>query len=600
METGDVAIHQECAASEKLPAGKLDQRDLDQKESYMRRRLYVLAAIFTLVSGFMLTSLTSNKVTASDKTDLKSARSVSRQDAHDIKITPWGPTQEMIDSSKASLLKNSAVRAYLKGAQFRLVSFELLDRGKINGNIEPPDSYRAWFFDYTNNRAITATGRFDSSEVKVEPTTVQPEPSEEEFQAAVEMLSKDSKAGPALRSQNATAYAPMPPLVNGSAMAGKVDRTIAVGIKYKDGSTSPEIVGVNMIRQTISRFAGNAPPASTSAPTACGPTSANQATTGRGTAGSFNVIISRAGTQIWSFIVVRPSASSGTRASGIEVQNVNYLGKRVLTRGHVPILNVQYDGNQCGPYRDWSYQEDMFSAPGSDVAPGIRMCTSPPQTILESGTDTGNFRGVAVWDDREKVQLVTEMQAGWYRYLMEWTFTDDGIIRPRYGFGATDNSCVCRIHNHHAYWRLDFDVVTAAGNFVTENSPLDNFKLAKEEMRPRLFGTNQTWLLESNGATNGEAVLIVPGSHDSNFNKYAKGDLWFLVNKSNETDDGVNCTQGCDTRIQLEPFVNGESLNSADVVVWYGGHFNHDDAASAGTNLFGEHVVGPDIYLRHY
>ena len=393
----------------------------------------------------------------------------------------------------------------------------------------------------------------------------------------------------------------MPPLVNGSAAAGKVDRTIAVGLKYKDGSNPPEIVGVNMIRQTVTRFANNAPPASTSAITACAANSAGQSTTPRGTAGSFNVVISRAGTEIWNLIVIRPSASSGTRASGIEVQNVNYLGKRVLTRGHVPILNVQYDRNLCGPYRDWSYQEDNFVAIGTDVAPGIRMCTSPPQTILESGTDTGNFRGVAVWDDREKVQLVTEMQAGWYRYLMEWTFTDDGTISPRYGFGATNNSCVCNIHNHHAYWRLDFDIVTAANNFVTENTPVDNFKLTKEEMRPRLYGTNHTWLIENLNAPNGESVLIVPGDNDNNFNKYSKGDLWFLVAKGNEIDDGVNCTQGCDTTIQIAPFTNGENINGADIVVWYGGHFIHDDAESAAaTNLFGEHVVGPNIFLRHY
>ena len=55
----------EIACREFRPTG------LDQKESYMRRRLYVLAAIFTLVSGFMLASLTSNKVTASDKADLQ-------------------------------------------------------------------------------------------------------------------------------------------------------------------------------------------------------------------------------------------------------------------------------------------------------------------------------------------------------------------------------------------------------------------------------------------------------------------------------------------------------------------------------------------------
>lgn len=564
----------------------------------MRRRLYVIATILALVSGLVFTSFTSNKVTASDTNDLKNVPLAPTQGAHSIKITPWGPSQEAIDAAKANLLKHPAVRRYLKGTQFRLISFELLDKGKINGNIEPPGSYLAWFFDYTNNRAITATGHFDSSEVRVELTLVQPEPSEEEFQAAVQILSGDSKIGPALRDMSVVVYEPMPPLVNGSAAAGKVERTIAVGLRYQDGNIAPEIVGVNMIRQTIIRYAENAPPASIAAPAACGPPSAGQGTTPRGTAGSFNVIISRGGTEIWNLIVVRPSVSSGTRGSGIEVQNVNYRGKRVLTRGHVPILNVQYERDVCGPYRDWSYQEDMFMANGTDVAPGIRMCTSPPLTILESGTDSGNFRGVAVWD-REDVQFVTEMQAGWYRYLMEWTFTDDGVIRPRYGFGTTANNCVCTFHHHHAYWRFDFDIVTAAHNFVIENTPVDGLKLTNEGMSPRLYGTNHTWLIANLNNPAGESVLLVPGEGDGNYDKYSRGDLWFLVNKGTEIDDGINCTQGCNTTIQIDPFVNSENILGADIVVWYAGHFNHYDGTN-GANLIGDHVVGPSIYLRHY
>jgi len=548
----------------------------------------------------MLAPTALNKVTASDKRDLKKTPASSRQEAHTIKITSWGPSQETVEAVKAGLPKHPGVQAYLRKTRSRLISFEFLDKGKIKGNIEPPDSYRACFFDYTNNRAITATGRFDGSELRVEPTFVQPDPSDEEFQAAVEILSKDPKIGSGIRDKTVTTYAPMPPLVNGSEAVGKVDRTIAVGLVYKDGGSAAEIVGVNMIRETIIRFAGNAPTASIAAPDACGPPSAGQSTTARGTQGSFNIVVSRAGTEIWNLTVVRPSASSGTRASGIEVLNVNYLGKRVLTRGHVPILNVQYDRNLCGPFRDWSYQEDMFTANGTDVAPGIRMCTSPPQTILESGTDSGNFRGVAVWDNHEEVQLVTEMQAGWYRYLMEWTFTDDGVIRPRYGFGATANNCVCNIHNHHAYWRFDFDIVTAGNNLVTENTPLNNSKLTKEVMSPRLFGSNQSWLIESQDAPNGESALLVPGDHDGNYNKYSKGDVWILSNKSNQIDDGVNCTSGCNTSINIDPFISGESILNTDIVIWYAGHFSHDDGGSNSPTLFGEHVVGPDIFLRHY
>jgi len=67
----------------------------------------------------------------------------------------------------------------------------------------------------------------------------------------------------------------------------------------------------------------------------------------------------------------------------------------VLYRAHVPILNVLYDDNVN--YRDWQNAETVFQAVGQDpVGPGWRLCTQPPKTILESGTDAGNFQGVAL------------------------------------------------------------------------------------------------------------------------------------------------------------------------------------------------------------
>ena len=57
------------------------------------------------------------------------------------------------------------------------------------------------------------------------------------------------------------------------------------------------------------------------------------------------------------------------------------IGKRVLRRANVPILNVRYDGDACGPYRDWQYEEGMIQATGADVAPGFRLCPTPATTI---------------------------------------------------------------------------------------------------------------------------------------------------------------------------------------------------------------------------
>ena len=62
---------------------------------------------------------------------------------------------------------------------------------------------------------------------------------------------------------------------------------------------------------------------------------------------------------------------------------------------------------------------------------------------------------------------MAELEAGWYRYVSQWTFHTNGTIKPRFGFAAVQNNCVCNVHHHHAYWRLDFDIGGYGGSWVT-------------------------------------------------------------------------------------------------------------------------------------
>jgi hypothetical protein len=147
---------------------------------------------------------------------------------------------------------------------------------------------------------------------------------------------------------------------------------------------------------------------------------------------------------LWQFDVIRPAASSGTNGSGIELRAVRYRGKHVLYQAHVPILNVEYFhagiSAGCGPtYLDWQNSETCFEANGTDVIPGFRLCSVPARTIIESGSDQGNFRGVAIFVQGQEAVLVSELQAGWYRYISQWRFHTDGTIRPRFGFAAANN-----------------------------------------------------------------------------------------------------------------------------------------------------------------
>jgi hypothetical protein len=507
---------------------------------------------------------------------------------HQIEVRPWGPTQDMIDATTARVTADRGVQIALAGSRNALLSFELTGDDLPDSDQRPPDRYRATFFDYSHNRAFEASGRLDGGEVKVSPVSVQPEPSEDEFDDALAILAGGERFGPALRAGALVAYPPMPPLANADLPVGQTDRIVNVGLMSR---TSHEIVGVNMIRRQLAGASEVGRTRSIAVERVCGPANARQSTTRRGTAGSFNVVIQRDGVELWNFVVVRPSASSGRRASGIELRNVRHRGKLVFSRAHVPVLNVHYEADRCGPFRDWQWQEGAFVAEGTDLAPGIRQSTSPPQTVVETGTDQGNFRGVALFDSGSEVQLVTEMNAAWYRYVMKWFLRDDGVIQPRFGFGAVANSCVCNLHFHNTYWRFDFDVVQGGSNSVCVADDDNGCQPVSTETRLQTIPSH----LEIRNTQGSEAISLTPGPTDGSPDSFARGTAWILAKQANEIDDGVNCTSGsnCHTEIDIDRFVNDQDISDANVVVWYRASFRHQTEGSAVQDA--DHIIGPEL-----
>lgn len=541
----------------------------------MLRRFIVPSLLVLVVVAIFFT------VSAAVKKD------ASTQQPLTVTITLVGPDQTTLDARRASLLTDPAVLPYLKGTRNKVIFFELLDNGdKGPGRPAPPDRFRATIVSYGNNRAITAEGRFDSSALTITELTEQPDSSPEEFDDAVAILMRDSKYGAQIRSGALRAYRPMPPIASGDKSQGIVGRTVNVGL-YGGGTN--EIIGINMAQQTIIKFKNNAPPTALAAPTACGVAGSGQGTTGRGTAGQYDLVVSQGGIEIWRMTIIRPSASSGTRGSGVELRNVDYRGKRLFGRAHAPVLNVQYVNNACGPYRDWQYSEGFFVANGVDVAPGIRQCIDQPQTILQSLNDTGNFRGVAVYTSGNETLITTEMEAGWYRYISEWHFFTDGTVEPRFGFGAVNSSCVCNVHNHHVFFRFDFDIGGATEPNVVYGPGLRWWPnpIPTEARWTRTAGNDNT-LRILNPAT-GDGYSIIPPLTDGIADTYGRLDYAVLRGKgTTEFDDGHNST-GTSTEIDLDPFINGESVQGKDVVIWYGAHFVHD----VSENL--DHYVGPQL-----
>jgi hypothetical protein len=532
-------------------------------------------------------SIKSNKPVISKKATIKDD---PKSDKFQLQIKPWGIEQATIDIIRAGVL--SELKSKTNSKRIRIISFEMIDIpvNETSKRENPiPTDFKISIFDYQNNRAYQVTGKLDNKSYDIEQLDSLSVSSEEEMQEAISIIAKDSALGEKIRSKSLETFPPMPPIGVAEDVAGSRNRIVNIGMSSKD-VTENEVVGVDMIEQKVIRYPDKAPSSCLARGAVCGLPNAAQVRNPRGLAGSYQLSINKGGVQIWSMTITRPSASSGTVGSGIELSSVNYRGKQVLYKAHVPILNVQYaPGVSCGPYRDWQWEEGTFDVgAGTDVVPGIRVTNSRPKSILDSQNDFGNFKGVAVYQEGNEVVLLSELEAGWYRYISEWHFYDNGTILPRFGFGATSNMCVCNVHNHHAYWRFDFDINSSSPNTVYRS----NLPITTETNLTR--GQNGNDVLMVRNESSQDAYLVIPGVNDGVADPYSVADGWVLNYAYNEIDDGVS-TVNSNTSPLLNNFLNGGTVQSADVVLWYTGHFIHDSTGLGSGHENEAHYVGPTL-----
>ncbi|RJG11678.1 hypothetical protein D3872_18450 [Massilia cavernae] len=506
-----------------------------------------------------------------------------------------GPTLEEQDAFIAVLLAQPSVANLLANTRYRVLAIELLENDEKTGSDLPaiPLRYGVQVYDYTNSRNLELSAIYpDASRLEILSSARQPLPSAEEWEEAAEIVAREEIFARHLLCGLLTVYRPMPPFLERADPTGAVARTLTVGLlSAPDSNLRHQIVAVNMVTQRVEHFDTGAPPGAHADPTTCGIPPFYCPAPRRGTPGQLWISWPTVN-PVWELLAIRPAASSGREGSGLEIRFANYRGKRVLYRGHVPVLNVKYAGDECGPYRDWQYEEHCFQVDGTDVAPGFRWTNRTPVTSC-SGSDAGNFTGVAVQTTECELIVTTEMAAGWYRYIQEWRFHRDGTIRPRFRFAAARNSCVCKTHVHHVYWRLDLDLRTAGNNRVEEfNDPpiiggTNWHRKLHEIKRLRDTGRRRKWRVTN--TVSGERYEIIPGPTDGVVDAYGRGDLWFLRYRGAEIDDGG---PSGGTEVQVDRYVNGEAIDDTDVVVWYGAHFRHDPSEQGPAEC---HAVGPTL-----
>ena len=273
-----------------------------------------------------------------------------------------------------------------------------------------------------------------------------------------------------------------------------------------------------------------------------------------------------ANTPLWRFAYALADTPD---AEGIAISDAHFRGRKVLYKGSLPSLRVQYNSS-CGPYKDPLTYNNAHAISGSNRV--------KVYTVV-----SGGLAGVSV----ESFHTI-----GSYKLTVRWTFWADGRITPRlYSAGLQ-----CNVdHRHHPYWRLDFDIEGASNDTVFEyNTTTPNTGWGpgwhvkhNEITRVKNPATQRSWAVMDVNTMRG--YHLIPGANDGFADAFAPRDLFVMRYRGAEDKHGQQGTASDDG---LAAYINGEVVENADVVLWYCAHLGHRAEAEHADEW---HSCGPTL-----
>jgi primary-amine oxidase len=206
--------------------------------------------------------------------------------------------------------------------------------------------------------------------------------------------------------------------------------------------------------------------------------------------------------------------------------------------------------------------------------------------------------------------LFSVSKIGAYNYIVQWNFHDNGDIEPtmgatgnlqfyttaengEHGWPVNDDSQPYALsHTHNYYWRLDFDLVTPEDDLVEEISftpaadrakwSISRNELLTETGRPVDQEHFRSWRVKDKVITNSDGHAISyhlePDAlhvfRGPDYEPWTQSELYVTRYNPCEKWFTFNPTfNGCGESVV--EFIDGESVDGADLVVWYGHSFHH-------------------------
>lgn len=202
----------------------------------------------------------------------------------------------------------------------------------------------------------------------------------------------------------------------------------------------------------------------------------------------------------------------------------------------------------------------------------------------------------------QALALHSVSHVGEQTYVVLWRFYDDGTIEPaiatsgqierfgtnsQYGWDmdGTGRIGIGNVNNY--YWRLDFDLANNGSNDRVQEIQINNSGSVKNMTRNYLNSetarqvnpdTKRSWRIVDGSVTNSDGHPIsyhLEPLHAGynyrgpSYEPWTQNDIFFTQDNACEQFVSQNPTAGgCGS--DVTDFVNGQSINGADIVMWYG------------------------------
>jgi primary-amine oxidase len=179
----------------------------------------------------------------------------------------------------------------------------------------------------------------------------------------------------------------------------------------------------------------------------------------------------------------------------------------------------------------------------------------------------------------QEVVLWGVLQAGHADYIIEWVFRDDGVVKGQVGKTGQALPAASEGHTHNVTWRLDIDLNGADGDGVRRTrhlesvqSPTNPGTSATDDKLPVATETSLDWIpTEFTTVEVSDATLQNANGRQTSYElsplrlgtarhreAFTHADVWITRYASSEM-----------LPADLPSYLNGESVDQQDVVVWY-------------------------------